>query len=333
MEHAVSILVTGGAGFIGSAVAADVLGRGERAVVLDSFDETLYDEATKRRNLTWLAEHGSFDLVEGDVRDVETLAEVFGHYPIDHVVHAAAAAGVRASIAKPALYFDVNVTGTARLLQAGRRAGLTDLVLASSSSVYGGNHKTPFAETDAVNCPMSPYAASKRAMELLCAADVSLHGGNISCLRFFTVYGPRQRPDMAIHMFMRLLSAGEAIPMFGDGSSARDYCYIDDVVAAVRAALERPRGFRLYNVGGDRVTMLRELIDLIGEVGGVAPRIEELPVHPGDVSITHADLTRAREELGYAPRTTLREGLERMWQWYRRQLELPERRALRDAPR
>jgi len=311
------ILVTGGAGFIGSAIAADLLSRGEQVLVLDALDETLYDEATKRRNLSWLAEHGSFDLVEGDVGDAEALADLFGRYPIGRVVHLAALAGVRQSIANPASYFDVNATGTARLLQAGRRAGVTDFVVASSSSVYGANSKTPFAETDPVDRPMSPYAASKRAMELLCAADVSLHGGNISCLRFFTVYGPRQRPDMAIHKFMRLLSAGDAIPMFGDGTSARDYSFIDDVVVAARAALERPRGFRLYNVGGDRVTTLRALIDVIGDIAGVAPRIEELPVQPGDVTITHADLTRSREELGYTPDTPLRDGLERMWQWYR----------------
>jgi len=312
-----SILVTGGAGFIGSAVAADLLGRGERVVVLDAFDETLYDSATKRANLAWVAEHGAFDLVEGDVRDGDLLAEVFRHHAVPRVVHLAAVAGVRQSIGNPALYYDVNATGTARLLQAARRAGVADFVVASSSSVYGANEKTPFAETDPVDRPVSPYAASKRAMELLCAADVSLHGGHIGCLRFFTVYGPRQRPDMAMHKFMRLLSSGEALPVYGDGTSARDYSYIDDVVAAVRAALERQHGFRLYNVGGDRVTPLRELVDLLGEVVGVAPQIEELPMQAGDVRVTWADLARSRAELGYAPRTPLREGLERMWQWYR----------------
>ena len=182
--------------------------------------------------------------------------------------------------------------------------------------MYGANTKTPFAETDPVELPVSPYAASKRAMELLAVADQALHGGDVTCLRFFTVYGERQRPEMAIHKFMRMLSHGDAIPMFGDGSTARDYTYITDIVDGVERALERPRGFRIYNLGGDRVVLLRELIGEIAAVVGVEPRIEQLPMQPGDVLITSADLERARAELGYQPQTPLREGLEQMFAWF-----------------
>jgi UDP-glucuronate 4-epimerase len=311
-----TILLTGGAGFIGSACLARFLRDGREVVVVDNFEETLYGRELKERQLEWARGFGAFEFVEGDVRDEALLGELFGAHDVELVLHIAAVAGVRPSIEKPALYFDVNVTGTQRVLQVGRAHGVEDFVLASSSSVYGGNEKTPFSESDPVDDPVSPYAASKLAMEVLARTDQKLHGGNVTCLRFFTVYGPRQRPQMAIHKFMRFLHEGKTIPMYGDGTSGRDYTYVDDIVDGVMGAIEGLDGYRVYNLGGDRVVRLRELIDKIAEVVGVEPQIEQLPMQPGDVEITNADVSRARDEIGYEPQVGLEEGLRRMWGWY-----------------
>ncbi|MFP4596734.1 MAG: NAD-dependent epimerase/dehydratase family protein [Persicimonas sp.] len=311
-----NILITGAAGFIGSACAVGFLRRGDDVIIVDSFESTLYERSLKEDNLAWVKSHGEVSFYEDDIRERDAMEKIFEAHDVDLVVHLAAVAGVRPSIENAPLYYDINVTGTATLIEVARARGVEDFVLASSSSVYGGNEKTPFAESDPVDSPISPYAASKRALELLARTDQHLHGGNISCLRFFTVYGPRQRPEMAIHKFMRLLDDGESIPMFGDGTSGRDYTYIDDIVQGVVAAAERLDGFRIYNLGGDRVTHLKELIDTIGEVLGVEPDIEQLPMQPGDVDITNADLTRSRTELGYDPQTSIREGIEEMWAWY-----------------
>jgi UDP-glucuronate 4-epimerase len=311
-----NILLTGAAGFIGSACAVDFLRRGDQVIIVDSFESTLYDRSSKEANLAWVAEHGDVTSFEKDIRDKDAMEAIFDKNDVDLVVHLAAVAGVRPSIENAPHYYDINVTGTATLIEVARAHGVEDFVLASSSSVYGGNEKTPFAEDDPVDSPISPYAASKRALELLASTDQHLHGGNISCLRFFTVYGPRQRPEMAIHKFMRLLDEGESIPMFGDGTSGRDYTYIDDIVQGVVAAAERLDGFRIYNLGGDRVTRLKELIYSIGDVVGVEPDITQMPMQPGDVDITNADLTRSRAELGYDPKSSIRDGLEKMWTWY-----------------
>jgi len=318
------ILVTGGAGFIGSACAVRLLNQGHRLVVLDAFETTLYGAERKRRNLEWMRQHGSFDFEEGDIRSVETLERLFEAHRFDAVLHCAAVAGVRPSIEKAPYYVDVNVTGTARLMERAREAGVERFYLASSSSVYGGNDEMPFAETDPVDDPISPYAASKRAMELYARNFQHLYGGEVVCLRFFTVYGPRQRPGMAIHKFMRILDQGGTIPMYGDGSSGRDYTYIDDIVEGVISAMERSEGFRIYNLGGDEVIRLRELIGQIAETVGTDPNIEQLPEQAGDVEVTNADITRARRELDFEPDVELREGLERMWAWYR-QAEHPAR--------
>ena len=311
------ILVTGGAGFIGSACAAALLRRGDEVLILDSFEPLLYGREIKEDNLDWVRSFGEVELVEADIRDSAALAELFAAHAFDVVLHLAAVAGVRPSIQHPALYYDINVTGTANILAAARGAGVTRFVLASSSSVYGGNEKTPFAETDSVEHPISPYAASKRALEIQSWTDWKLHGGDITCLRFFTVYGPRQRPEMAIHKFMRLMANGDSIPMFGDGSTGRDYTYIDDIVAGVLRSIDRPNGYRIYNLGGDEVIVLSDLIAAIGEVVGVEPNIERLPMQPGDVPITNADLTRSRAELDYQPQTDIRAGLSKMWAWWR----------------
>ena len=323
-----TVLITGGAGFIGSSCASRLLQENCDVVILDSFETTLYEPASKRRNLDWLRLAGEYDLVEGDVRCPKTLRSIFEDHDIDAVLHFAAVAGVRPSIEKAPYYFDINVTGTSRLMEIARESGVERFYLASSSSVYGGNEKTPFSETDPVEDPISPYAASKRSMELLARTFHNLYGGEVICLRFFTVYGPRQRPGMAIHKFMRILDEGGTIPMFGDGSSGRDYTYISDIVDGVMASMydrtkgreapgeQRDGSFRIYNLGGDEVIRLHELISAIGETVGTEPDIEQLPEQPGDVEITNADVTRARQELGYEPQVSLREGLEKMWEWY-----------------
>lgn len=311
-----SILLTGGAGFIGSACLVKLLSKEQKVVVLDSFEPTLYKRSLKEKHLKWAKAYGDFDFVEGDIRDEDRLQAVFSEHAISVVLHIAAVAGVRPSISQPDLYVDINLTGTARLLKVARQHGVDKFVLASSSSVYGGNTKTPFSETDLVDAPISPYAATKRSMELLAKTDHHLHGGDITCLRFFTVYGPRQRPQMAIHKFMRLISQDKPIPMFGDGTSARDYTYIDDIVSGVMGAIENLDGYRIYNLGGDQVVSLSELIDEISEVVGRKAKIEQLPMPPGDVMITYADIQQASKDLGYKPETSLKAGLRKMWAWY-----------------
>lgn len=311
-----SILLTGGAGFIGSATLVALLKRGDRVCVIDNFEPTLYERARKEANLDWAREHGDFVFYEVDLRNHDEMDVIFSAGDFDAVVHLAAVAGVRPSIEKAPLYFDINVTGTSTLLELGRKHGVSRFVLASSSSVYGGNTKVPFAEDDPVEHPVSPYAASKRALELAASTHQHLHGGDVACLRFFTVYGPRQRPEMAMHKFMRLVAHGEPIPMFGDGSTARDYTYIDDIVAGVVAALDRISGFRIWNLGGDRVVRLDELISAIGKTLKEAPIIDRQPMQPGDVIVTNADLTRSRLELDYCPSTALEAGLANMWAWY-----------------
>jgi len=316
-------LVTGVAGFIGSHVAEALLARGESVIGVDSFD-SYYDPAVKRANVAEVARAGGdrFTLVEADIRDEAAMARAFTHYRPDSLVHLAARAGVRPSIADPALYADVNVVGTARLLAAAERAGRRRLVLASSSSVYGGNTKLPFAEADDVSRPISPYAATKRACELLAHAHQHLTGASVACLRFFTCYGPRQRPDLAIHKFMRMVHAGEPIPVFGDGSSSRDYTYIDDIVAGVLAALDRidGRGYRIWNLGSSEPVRLSTMIEAAGAVVGKTPIIDRRPTQPGDAPHTYADLTRAGAELGYQPSTRFEDGLRAQWEWLKPRL-------------
>jgi len=310
-----TLLVTGAAGFIGSHLVERLLARGERVVGLDNFDD-FYPPAVKRDNLAAAAEHERFRLVEGDVRDRERLERLLAEERVDVVVHLAARAGVRPSLERPELYADVNVRGTVAVFEAARRAGVGRVVYASSSSVYGGNTKVPFSEDDPVERPISPYAATKRATELLAATFHHLYGIEAIGLRFFTVYGPRQRPEMAIHKFTRLIAAGRPVPMFGDGSSRRDYTYIDDCIDGVVAAIDRARGYRIYNLGEARTVALAELIRLIGTALGAEPRIERLPAQPGDVPLTFADVSRARRELGYDPRIPIEDGIDRFVRWF-----------------
>jgi len=313
---AASILVTGAAGFIGSHLCEALLERGDRVVGLDNFND-FYDPAIKRANLAGPLARPGFALVEGDIRDAAAVARVFREHAPTSVVHLAAMAGVRPSLQDPALYHDVNCTGTAVVLQAARAAGVGRFVFGSSSSVYGGNPQVPFHEDDDVSRPVSPYAATKRSNELTCHTFHHLYGMDIACLRFFTVYGPRQRPEMAIHKFVRLTEAGQPLPLFGDGRSERDYTYVDDILDGVLKAHDRSRGFRVYNLGESRTISLRDLVAAIGRATGREPRVDWQPPQPGDVPRTYADVGRAKAELGYAPKVDLDEGLRRFVAWYR----------------
>jgi UDP-glucuronate 4-epimerase len=317
------LLVTGGAGFIGSHLTRRLLGRGDRVTVLDDFND-FYDPARKRRNVAPLLAEPAYRLVEGDIRD-EPLVERLFSQPggergrFDAVIHLAARAGVRPSLSEPILYEDVNCIGTLRLLEAARRHGPQTFVFGSSSSVYGINEKVPFAEDDPVDLPISPYATTKRTGELLCFNYAHLYGLRCSCLRFFTVYGPAQRPEMAIHKFTDLLARGKAVPLYGDGSTRRDYTYVDDIVDGIVGALDLAPQFEVLNLGGAETTALVDLVRMIAAELAVEPRIDYLPEQPGDVPITYADVGKARRLLGYSPRVPIREGLHRFVDWYRQQ--------------
>ncbi|MBN1765526.1 MAG: GDP-mannose 4,6-dehydratase [Sedimentisphaerales bacterium] len=311
------IVVTGAAGFIGSHLSEALLAQGVHVVGLDNFDD-FYDPAVKRDNLSVCRENNLFTLIEGDIRDRVCIDSILSAQDIDMIVHLAARAGVRPSITDPLGYQDVNVTGTLVLLEAAREYGIKKFIFASSSSVYGNNKKVPFSEEDNVDFPISPYAATKKAGELICHTYHHLYDIDITCLRFFTVYGPRQRPDLAIHKFARLIEDDHAIPVYGDGSMARDFTYIDDIIQGVLAAMERCRGYEIYNLGESRPYRLDSLIKAIENALGKKAQMERLPVPPGDVRQTFADITKARTQLGYHPQTDLPEGLERFVKWLRR---------------
>lgn len=307
--------VTGAAGFIGSHLCESLLRDQWHVLGVDCFDD-FYDPAVKRRNIAGFSSHPHFELVEADIRDESAMDAALGR-GVDVVVHLAARAGVRPSIERPLLYQDVNIRGTNVLLEAARKHGIGRFVFASSSSVYGNSPKVPFSESDRVDHPISPYAATKKAGELLCHTYHHLFGMNITCLRFFTVYGARQRPDLAIHKFTRLIELGKPIPVFGDGSMMRDHTYIDDIIAGVRAAMDRCQGYHIYNLGESRPVSLADLIAAIEHALGKRAIIERLPLQPGDVDRTYADVTLAMRELGYEPRTELADGLAKFVEWFR----------------
>jgi UDP-glucuronate 4-epimerase len=328
MEKAQTILVTGGAGFIGSHLAETLLEEGRRVVVLDNFNP-FYDPGLKAANVSALRAAASragseLRVLKGDLRsraDVNRAVAAAGPAEAPTVVHLAAMAGVRPSIEQPGLYQAVNLDGTLNLLEACRDAGLKRLVFASSSSVYGNNEKVPFAESDPVDHPISPYAMTKKAGELLCHNYHHLYDISVACLRFFTVYGPRQRPDLAIHKFARLMARDRALPFFGDGTTRRDYTYITDTVQGVMGALawldeEAPR-YDVFNLGESQTVPLSRLVELLGEALGKTPRLERLPMQPGDVVCTYADIDKARRVLGYRPRIGIEEGIARFVEWFR----------------
>jgi UDP-glucuronate 4-epimerase len=312
------VLVTGGAGFIGSHVAEALRRRGDRVVVLDNFND-FYDPAIKRHNADAVARAGA-RVVEGDFCDADTVARLFGEHELTDVIHLGAYAGVIPSVREPGRYARANVLGTTVLLDAAVRFGIRRFVMASSSSVYGNNRKVPFAEDDSVDAPISPYAATKRSCELIGHTFSHLHDLPVSALRFFTAYGPRQRPDLAVHLFMRKIAAGEPITIFGDGSMSRDFTFIGDIAAGVLAALDRcgdTERFRVYNLGGSSPVRVDELVAAIEETLEATARIEHRPERPGDVKQTYADLTRSRAELEYEPTTSLPQGLAAQWRWMR----------------
>ena len=309
------LLVTGAAGFIGSYLTARALDEGHEVVGLDNFDETLYDRATHEANARTLDGRARFRLVEGDLLDAHLVRDVVRG--CDVVVHLAALAGVRPSLAQPARYMRVNVEGTTNVFEACVAAGVKRVAFASSSSVYGARSDIPFREADAALEPASPYAASKRMGELLASTYRDRHGLGITSLRFFTVYGPRQRPEMAIAHFARQILAGQPITLFGDGTSARDYTFIDDIVDGTWAAAQRvkPGDLTIYNLGGTRTTTLARLVELIAAALGKEPVIQRAPDQPGDVPITCADVSRAAADLGYAPRVPIEDGIARVAAW------------------
>lgn len=313
-------ILTGAAGFIGSHLAEALLARGDRVVGIDNFDP-FYSRELKLRNLTRL-ESPAFEFHEADICDTAAMNRIFKRARPHGLFHIAALAGVRPSIENPARYTSVNLDGLVSVLDAARNVGCRHVAFASSSSVYGNNEKVPFAETDAVDHPISPYAATKRAGELTCRVYADLFDMSIVALRFFTVFGPGQRPDLAISKFMARIAGDEEIPMFGDGRTSRDYTFIDDIIHGVLAAyaraetMQRDR-FRIYNLGGSQPVTLLEMIDTIAAVVGRPAHVRQLPMQPGDVQRTYADLTRAQHELGYQPKTPFRDGLERQWRWLR----------------
>jgi UDP-glucuronate 4-epimerase len=313
------IVVTGAAGFIGSHLSERLCARGDEVVGLDNFDP-FYPRATKTQNLARLQTNAAFSFVEGDIRDAAALERAFGSARPDVVVHLAALAGVRPSLAEPARYTDVNLVGTQRVIDAARAAGTRRFVFASSSSVYGLDSEPPFKESDPCLKPLSPYASTKRAGELLLFAAHHLYALDVTCLRFFTVYGPRQRPDLAIHKFGRLIAADKPIPLFGDGSSSRDYTFIDDIVDGVVASIDEAvaaPGHRIYNLGGSRTTTLLGLVELLAQALGKKPIIEWQPEQPGDMKRTLADVTLSGRALGYGPKVTMEEGIARFVTWLR----------------
>lgn len=309
-------LVTGGAGFIGSHLCEALLAQGHTVVALDNFND-YYDPRLKWRNLEPLTQRPGFTVVKGDILDLEKLQSLFGAHSFAAIIHLAARAGVRPSIAQPMLYEQVNIQGTMNLLEMARQHHIAKFIFGSTSSVYGENRKVPFSEDDPVDNPISPYAATKKACELICYTYHHLHGLPVTCLRFFTVYGPRQRPDMAIHKFTQLIATGQKVPMFGDGTTKRDYTYVADIIDGVCRALAHCAGYHIYNLGESQTIELHQLIALIAKNLGKEARIERLPLQPGDVPITYADVTRAQRELGYQPRVNIETGVYHFVEWFK----------------
>ncbi|MDD4332316.1 MAG: SDR family NAD(P)-dependent oxidoreductase [Methanosarcinaceae archaeon] len=311
-----TILVTGCAGFIGSSVVDRLLDSGEEVVGLDNMD-SYYEPSIKKKNIEHNLQNPNFYFKQTDIRDLKALEKIFKNFKIETIIHLAARAGVRPSIEAPLLYEDVNIKGTLNLLELSKIHKPANLIVASSSSVYGINKKVPFRETDNVDKAISPYAASKKACETFCYTYHHLYGLPIVCLRFFTVYGPRQRPEMAIHKFTRLIDKGLEIQMYGDGTSKRDYTYISDIVDGIIRSMDIKEGYEILNLGNSKVVELRYLIHLIEKNLGKKAIIKQLPDQPGDVPITYSDISKARTLLNYAPQTSIEEGIEKFVKWYR----------------
>ncbi len=308
------VLITGAAGFIGSHLCERLLGEGLEVVGIDNFDD-FYDPKIKHRNISTCLNNKNFQLIEADIRDKAAMDKAVAG--IEIIVHLAAKAGVRPSIAEPLLYNDVNINGTMVLLEAANKHKVGKFIFASSSSVYGNNKKVPFSEDDNVDFPISPYAATKKACELICHTYHHLYEIGITCLRFFTVYGPRQRPDLAIHKFSRLIEQEKPIPVYGDGSMMRDFTYIDDIIEGIIASMNKCEGFNIYNLGESQPVTVNDLISAIEKALDKKAIREYLPLQPGDVNRTFADVAKAVRELGYNPSTPITDGLAKFTSWLR----------------
>jgi UDP-glucuronate 4-epimerase len=317
-----NILVTGGAGFIGSHLVDRLLAEGGwRVCVVDDFND-FYAPSVKRENVREHMKSASYRLYEADIRDYARLENVFREEKFDCIVHLAARAGVRPSLLEPMLYMETNINGTLNLLELAREHGVKQFVFGSSSSVYGINAKVPFSEEDPIRQPISPYAATKAAGELICHTYSHLYGIRCVCLRFFTVYGARQRPDLAIHKFAKLITEGRLIPVFGDGTTRRDYTYIDDIIAGVRSAIDfEESGYEVFNLGESQTVELNKLIALLEKELDRNALVDRQPMQPGDVPQTFADVAKARRLLGYDPQTKIEEGIKRFVEWFRRERE------------
>jgi UDP-glucuronate 4-epimerase len=311
-----TILVTGGAGFIGSHLCEALLHMNHQVICIDNFDE-FYDPKIKEQNIAWCLGQPKYKLFRYDILNYSDLCSVFESEHIDIVIHLAARAGVRPSIENPMLYQKVNVEGTLNILEALRRYSVKKLILASSSSVYGNNRKTPYAESDNVDNAISPYAATKKACEILAYTYHHLYSIDTFCLRFFTVYGPRQRPEMAIHYFTKSIFNNEMVRLYGDGTSRRDYTYIDDITDGISKCLNHFKGYEILNLGESQTTTLTDLIEMIEDHVGKKARIQWMPKQPGDVEITFADITKARHLIGYDPKTPVKVGVGKFVHWFR----------------
>lgn len=311
-----NILVTGAAGFIGSHVCEHFIQLGNSVIGLDNFDD-FYPIKFKELNLAGLKKSNQFRFYKADIRDNKALNEIFSHCEVEIVIHLAAKAGVRPSIESIEEYYDVNVNGTVSLLEAMRKNDVRKMLFASSSSIYGNNAKVPFSETDPVDNPISPYASTKKSGELLCHVYNHLYNFDITCLRFFTVYGPRQRPDLAIHKFTKLIDEGNPIPFYGDGSTSRDYTYIDDIVEGINCAINHINGYQLFNLGESNVITLNHLVKTIENTLNKNAILNRQPMQPGDVTKTYADISKAKSEIGYDPKFDFETGIKEFVKWYK----------------
>lgn len=312
------ILITGAAGFIGSHLC-EALIKDHEIVGLDNFCD-FYDIKIKRNNLLKLAKYDNFQIIKADIRNQSELEDIFSRNKFDFVIHLAAMAGVRPSIADPVLYTEVNINGTVNLLEQCKKHGIKKFMFASSSSVYGNNKKVPFAESDSVDLPISPYAATKKACELICHTYHNLENISMVCLRFFTVYGPRQRPDLAIHKFARKILSNEVIPVFGNGTTKRDYTYIDDIIDGILKSIDFVNNsccYEIFNLGESKTISLSKMIKTIENSLGKTARKEILPLQPGDVDQTFADISKAKKLLGYKPKTNFKNGIDIFVDWLR----------------
>ena len=310
------LIVTGAAGFIGSSLSDSLLNSGSYVLGVDNFDP-FYGKTLKERNISLALKSPRYQFRDGDIRDSDFIDSCFSDFRPDVIVHLAAKAGVRPSLSAPELYLDVNVMGTLNILEMMKKNSIGKMIFASSSSVYGNNRKVPFSENDNVDYPVSPYAASKKAGELLCHTYHHLYNLDIFCLRFFTVYGPRQRPDLAIHKFVKALLNDEVITLYGDGTTSRDYTHIDDIVRGISVAIERVKGFEIFNLGNSKPISLTSLVLLLEKSTGKEAYLKYLPMQDGDVERTFADISKARTRLGFVPEIDLETGINNYLKWFR----------------